>query len=313
MKKIIKFILYFVFITLAVGVYSQDVDINSLTIEQLREKYKQVLVDRENILAQSKNLMQHKGNLKKAESDVISLTDYNNKLKTDKDELLAKIKGLEEIIEEFRKDGLEKIEQIDGLKKHIENMEIEYKIVKETKRQLKSAQEKSSRLEKKIIDSAAKSQKTEGEMLEAKAAAEAYRRQIEDLRKQYREALALNRQFERKLDEVPRKFAEIARENKTLIKETALMHYNLGVFYLENQEYRRAVSEFEKTLELNPDDGYAHFNLGYIYAEYLVERPKAVDHFRQYLRLTKKDDKDVDWVKKYIITWQAWSGQKPLK
>ena len=91
------------------------------------------------------------------------------------------------------------------------------------------------------------------------------------------------------------------------------MHYNLGVFYTQHKEYKRAIAEFEKAIELNPDDPYAHFNLGYIYAEYLVDRSKAVEHFRHYLRLADKSDKDIDWVKKYILTWQAWEGKTPLK
>jgi len=91
------------------------------------------------------------------------------------------------------------------------------------------------------------------------------------------------------------------------------MHYNLGVFYSKQKEYSRAVSEFEEAVKLRPDDAYSHFNLGYIYAEYLVNRPKAIEHFRHYLRLAKKDDKDLDWVKKYILTWQAWAGKEPME
>jgi tetratricopeptide (TPR) repeat protein len=91
------------------------------------------------------------------------------------------------------------------------------------------------------------------------------------------------------------------------------MHYNLGVFYTKNKEYPRAIAEFEKSIELNPEDPYAHFNLGYIYAEYLVDRPKAIVNFRKYLSLLKTDDKDADWVKKYILTWQTWEGKKPIE
>jgi tetratricopeptide (TPR) repeat protein len=112
---------------------------------------------------------------------------------------------------------------------------------------------------------------------------------------------------------MPGKFAEIARQNKVLIRQTASMHYNLGVFYSKQKEYTRATNEFEKALELTPDDAYVHFNLGYIFAEYLLDRAKAVDHFRQYLRLAKKDDKDIDWVRKYILTWETWQGNKPLE
>jgi tetratricopeptide (TPR) repeat protein len=131
--------------------------------------------------------------------------------------------------------------------------------------------------------------------------------------KDYSEAVKKNIALEHRVAETPGKFAEIARQNKVLIRQTANMHYNLGVFYTKEKEYSRAAAEFEKSIELTPDDAYSHFNLGYIYAEYLVDRQKAIDHFRQYLRLAKKDDKDVDWVKNYIITWQTWEGKKPLE
>jgi tetratricopeptide (TPR) repeat protein len=124
--------------------------------------------------------------------------------------------------------------------------------------------------------------------------------------------MAKNRSLEKKLEQIPSRFAEIARENKVLVKETALMHYNLGVFYTKNKEYSRAIAEFEKDVELNPDDAAAHYNIGFIYAEYLTNRPLAITHFRKFLSLVKSEDKDVDWVKKYILTWQTWEGKKPI-
>ncbi|MDD5194270.1 MAG: tetratricopeptide repeat protein [Candidatus Omnitrophica bacterium] len=134
-----------------------------------------------------------------------------------------------------------------------------------------------------------------------------------ELTKKYAEAVKKTQTFEKKVARDPAKFTEIARQNKSLIRNTATMHYNMGVFYLKQKEYSRAVAEFEKAVELTPDDAYSHFNLGYIYAEYLVNRAKAVEHFRQYLRLAKSDDKDVDWVKKYILTWETWGGKEPME
>jgi len=138
-------------------------------------------------------------------------------------------------------------------------------------------------------------------------------KKIEGLTKNYSEAVRKNKELENRVTQLPGKFAEISRQNQLLIKRTANMHYNMGVFYTQQKEYTRAVAEFEKAVELTPDDAYSHFNLGYIYAEYLVNRPKAIEHFRHYLRNVKKDDKDVDWVKKYIVTWESYSGNKKLE
>ena len=98
-----------------------------------------------------------------------------------------------------------------------------------------------------------------------------------------------------------------------MIKQTAATHYNLGVFYTKNKEYSRAIAEFEKAIELVPDDAYSHFNLGYIYAEHIVNRTRAIEHFRFYLRHAKKDDKDIDWVRKYVLSWETWQGEEPLE
>jgi tetratricopeptide (TPR) repeat protein len=205
------------------------------------------------------------------------------------------------------------IEERDSLKNSLEKLKIEYKILPETRKKIAELRRKNTEILKDFRRLESKIKRLEEAKLDSAAEAEIYRRQLNDYKKRYEQALKKNRILEKKIAQMPKKFAELARENKILIKQTALMHYNLGVFYTENKQYSRAIAEFEKAIELNPDDPYAHYNLGYIYAEYLVSRPKAIEHFRQYLRLAKTGDKDVDWVKKYILTWQTWEGKKPMK
>jgi len=138
-------------------------------------------------------------------------------------------------------------------------------------------------------------------------------KKLNDYKRNYDSAEKKNKGLEDEAKRIPAKFAEIGRQNKRLIRETAEMHYNLGVFYTKGKEYERATAEFEKVIEITPDDSYAHFNLGYIYAEYLVNRKKAIEHFRHFLRLAKSDDKDVDWVRKYLLTWETYEGKKPMQ
>lgn len=322
--RIYEIILALCFLFMAFGVFSvysqaknpsvvQDEGVLKYKYEKLKADYDAVVKDRDNILSQIKNLLQYKAKFNNAEIQMKRLSDYNDKIEKDKQELNDKISMLNDEIKNLNQQVLARNEQIGALKKHIENMEIEYKIVGITKKKLKETENNNRKLEAQIQKLNLKIHKMEGEKIEAKASAEAYRRQLRDVSKQYRQALSKNRKLEKKLDYIPRKFSEMARENKMLLKETALMHYNLGVFYMEHKEYRRAIAEFRKSLDLNPDDAYTHFNLGYIYAQYLVNRPKAIEHFRQFLRLSKKSDKDVDWVKKYILTWQAWEGKEPIK
>jgi chromosome segregation ATPase len=139
------------------------------------------------------------------------------------------------------------------------------------------------------------------------------RAKVEQTNQQYADLVKRNHEFEQKVTQAPAKFAELARQNQVLVKQTANMHYNLGVFYTKQKEYSRAAAELEKAVELNPEDAYSHFNLGYIYAEHLINRPKAIEHFKHYLRYAKKDDKDVDWVRKYLLTWQAYQGKEPMQ
>jgi len=121
-----------------------------------------------------------------------------------------------------------------------------------------------------------------------------------------------NRYLAEETSEFPKKFADIARHNRKLIKETSDIHYNLGVSYIKNKEYKRAVREFEKVLELKPDDPFANYNMGYLYAEHIVDRPTAIKYFQNYLA-NATDAKDADWVRKYILTWQTWYGTEKLK
>jgi len=121
-----------------------------------------------------------------------------------------------------------------------------------------------------------------------------------------------NRYLAQEASQFPKKFADLARHNRKLVKETADMHYNLGVSFIKSKEYKRAVKEFEKVLELKPQDAYSNYNLGYIYAEHLVDRPTAIKHFQTYLAYAS-DARDADWVRKYILTWQTWYGKQQMK
>lgn len=115
------------------------------------------------------------------------------------------------------------------------------------------------------------------------------------------DTLQKERKFlEKKLDDLPKKFSKMARENEILVKETGDMHYNLGVFYAGEMNYDRALEEFKKATEINPNDAKAHYNLGYIYAEQRQDRKKAEFHFRIYLGLAP-DDPHADEVKSYLV------------
>ena len=292
--------------------------------DQLKKDFEKAVAERDNLSIQVRKLLEFKNQAANADQAITALRKENEKL-TEQARLLEtqarmsqkqsadEVARIKEATAETEIKYKELLQQRDELNKSLEKLEIEYKIVPETKRQISRLEAENKQLKQNNRDLQDNFKKLEKEKIDFYAQLEIYRRQVRDLKKQYEEAMVKNRQLEKKAQELPVKLAELARENKVLIKETALMHYNLGVFYTKNKEYARAIAEFEKAIELNPDDPYAYYNLGYIYAEYAVNRPRAVENFRKFLSLIKSDDKDADWVKKYILTWQTWDAKKPIQ
>jgi tetratricopeptide (TPR) repeat protein len=74
--------------------------------------------------------------------------------------------------------------------------------------------------------------------------------------------------------------------------------------YAQKQEYDKAIKEFEKVLELKPDDAESHYNLGVIFSEQLNDRKKAILHFRKYLTLAPHDPES-EQVRRYVLTWET--------
>ena len=124
------------------------------------------------------------------------------------------------------------------------------------------------------------------------------------LQKKNRLLLGDNKVLKRKVEEYPKKLSQVAILKDRLVRDNAVLHYNLGVFHIQKQDYAEAIAEFEKVLDLNPSDSATHYNLGIIYAEYLNNKPKAMLHFKRYLLNASKDDKDTQRAKKYIMTWE---------
>jgi tetratricopeptide (TPR) repeat protein len=281
--------------------------------DKLKKDYEAVLADRDNLLFQFKNLVDYKSKYTQAQESAKKAGEDLTKSLQEIQVQNSQIADLRQKISDLETASSQLVKDSEGTKKSLEKMTFEYKIVPETRKELSKVKDDNTSLRRSIKQLDDKVKKLQEEKLNNDAQQEIYRMQIKEHKKRYETALDRNRTLEKKAEQMPARFAEISRQNKTLLKETALMHYNLGVFYSKNKEYTRAVAEFEKSVELNSDDAASYFNLGYICAEYLVNRPKAIGYFRKFLSLVKTEDKDVDWVKKYILTWQTWEGKKPME
>jgi tetratricopeptide (TPR) repeat protein len=281
--------------------------------EKLKKDYESIKTDRDNLAIQAKNVSEFRNKYNEYEAVSKKAKSETEQLKSDVETTQNQNLQLLQKLGEIEKEHSQTVKERDEFKKTLDKIQFEYKIVPETRRELSKLQGENSSMQKSVKQWQTKVKQLEDKKLNLEVQIEVYRMQLKDARKRYERAMLKNRQLEKKAQQLPKRFTEIARENKLLIKETSLMHYNLGVFYTKNKEFTRAMAEFEKTIELDPDDPAAYYNLGYIYAEYVLNRQKAIEVFRKFLSLTKSEDRDVDWVKKYILTWQTWEGKKPVE
>ncbi|MBI3187613.1 MAG: tetratricopeptide repeat protein [Gammaproteobacteria bacterium] len=142
----------------------------------------------------------------------------------------------------------------------------------------------------------------------------------ENERNNYRNAItALNNN---KLDLAENILKEILNERKDLAGPWA----NLGLVYLKKNDITQATKALQQALLLNPNQPYAlnlmglieynqgnvqkateyyaaavankpdyanaHYNLALVYDIFYQDIPKAVEHYKQYMELTKHEDKE---------------------
>ena len=72
-----------------------------------------------------------------------------------------------------------------------------------------------------------------------------------------------------------------------------MAYYWLGVFHRISGDNEMAIAEQNRALELDPDYGNAHNELGYIYLD-LRDFDKSVEHFQKYAALNPKDANPLD-------------------
>jgi tetratricopeptide (TPR) repeat protein len=56
-------------------------------------------------------------------------------------------------------------------------------------------------------------------------------------------------------------------------------HNNLGLLYSEQKRYDRAIQEYQKAIEINPNYAEAHYNLGVLYYAQ-NDYKNSLHHFR---------------------------------
>ena len=77
-------------------------------------------------------------------------------------------------------------------------------------------------------------------------------------------------------------------------------YVNMGIIYSHKKLYNKALLSYKKALELNPDDADAHLNIGIIYAYHIIDKNKAIFHWKRYMDL-KPTGSQVAELRKEII------------
>ena len=261
--------------------------------EAVKESYDQMNLENEAFIEENKAM--------EVEKEELKMTLEN--LKMHVQDLNKENEELNSLLSEAQVDDEEKERKLRGkVQKELEDLVSRTKSLKEENAALEK-QNKEARM------NAAVAQST-NERLQVEL--ESHKKDLAAMEEGFLGMKQENRYLSQQTSEFPKKITDLARHNRKLVKETADMHYNLGVSFIKSQEYERAVKEFTQVIELKPDDADAHYNLGYIYAEHLVDRPTAIKHFKDYLAYAR-DAKDRDWVKQYIFTWQTWQGKEKVK
>lgn len=291
--------------------------------EAMKKESEALRNDRDNLLARAKGLLADTSRLNELEGSIEKIKKDNESLEKEKRDLENSLFSRGAEIKELQEAQAHISGERDELRAAYEKSRKDTTI-RELRDEISSLQKEKggqiAKLQKENKDAESGLRQAQKDVAQLKDQKSKLNKEAEDLSAElknykinYAKAQKKNKALEEEIKNMPKKFTELARQNKVLIRDTSQMHYNLGVFYTKNKEYDRAVAEFEKVIEITPDDAYAHFNLGYIYAEYLVNRKKAIENFRHYLRLAKSDDQDVDWVRKYLLTWETYEGRVPMK
>ncbi len=118
---------------------------------------------------------------------------------------------------------------------------------------------------------------------------------LQDKLEQVHKEMARTKTEQRKV--VTKEFKDLTAKVATLEDaqkhERALYQYNLGIVYAQTQRYDEAIEAYQNSLELDPKNADAHYNLGLLYERVKSQSERAAWHYRRYLELKPQaEDRD---------------------
>ena len=298
---------------------------------ELKKKYEDLEVDRNNVLAQTKSLLQEKTkwdemgaqmeNLKKTNHLFMEQKDKilsdNLRLKTEISSFLANFDSLKESYQELlaKQEAAEK-ENADLRRLLTQQVEAtpEFQVLD---REAKRLREENLKLGetinllderiKKALDRIKKDQTREVSLVRQ---VREQKQALDGLKSQNGSLIQGNQDLNLLINQAPERVKDIAAQNQVLLKETSEMHYNMGVFFTENKQFTQAEKEYLRALDFDPNNLKVHYNLGYLYAEDLNKHDKATFHLEKFLQLDP-NAKESEAIRSYIAERQVWNGTGP--
>ena len=295
---------------------------------ELKKKYDDLETDRNNVLTQTKNLLQEKAkwtemeeqveNLKKANKQFMAqkekLLEENQRLKSEVDGIIQNFDSLkasyQEMLEKQDAADKENASLRDLLTKQVQGTP-EYQLLDRESKRLRDENIKLGQIInlteeklKKALDRIKKDQIRELSMLHQ---VRGQKQMLDEIRAQNEVLSKTNRQLNDLINQAPTRIRDMAAQNQQLLKETAEMHYNMGVFFTENKQFSQAEREYLRALDFDPNSLKVHYNLGYLYSEELSKHDKAMFHLEKYLQINP-NSKESESIRAYIATRQAWNS-----
>lgn len=302
--------------------------------EKITRDLNEVKSDRDNVLKQIKNFMTEKdqlaAQLKQAQSSGSESGVERDSLKKELDLLksdLAQSKNILEKAKEMHRGELEAREKVIA-DMQAKNNSLMLSMEKYTPSKIQEIEEDRIRLDlenKKMAARLLENERRMGDLKKQMTPFELDREEMFKLRSENKElqgraqyALELegrqkqllreNAEYREKLEVLKAKFkdavpglAKSSRISQKMMRENADMHYNLGTIFLKNKQYKEAIKEYQRVLELRPNDSETHYNLGVLYDDYLRDREKALYHYQKYLAINPKSA-DAKKVETYILS-----------
>lgn len=283
--------------------------------DELTKTHQALSQDRDNLIAQvagtketlerqREETARHESAARQTAAERDLLASLLKKAAQEHQALSGQVGPLQEQLQELERVYDQALQERDALKGDLAKA-LQKTHEKQLKQDLASQRKERQELERQL-------RSAQREMGEIQGRETRVKKQLKSLQEDYAKVAADRNRLRRQNTMIPSDVNQLAREHQRLLKETADMHYNLGVLFSEQKQYAQAAAEFGKVIELRPDDADTYYNLGVIYAEHLPDRERAIAHFRRYLKINPRA-RDASWVKQYIASWQAYEAKERLE